>query len=68
MSAYRAVLAKLMLPEALCCSGVGRPVDVHVVQKILPAECLQDLGDVGVLARLVAVLCVRAIAVVGPET
>ena len=59
------VLAELVLPERLVGRVVRHPVGVHVVQQVLLAVVLQDLGDVVVVARRVAVGLVRAIAIVG---
>lgn len=61
------VLAPLVLPELLVATAVADPVLVHVCQEIIAVLGLQDLRDVGVLARGIAVGLVGAVAVVGPE-
>ena len=60
------MFAKLVLPEALGCAGVGRPIRVHVVQKVGLAKGLENRSDVGVLAVFVAELIKGAVAVVWP--
>jgi hypothetical protein len=60
----RTVLAPFVLPEGLCGSTVGHPVVLHVAQEIGLAIGLEDLSDVGVGTRGIAVGFVGAIAVV----
>lgn len=61
-----AVLAPLVLPEGLVLALVIFPVCVHVTQQICLAEGLEDTGDIGVLARLIAKLRIGPIAKVRP--
>lgn len=60
------VLVPFVLPEGLVISVLILPVYLHEVEDIIAVGLLQDTGDIVVLARLVAVLGVRAIAVVRP--
>ena len=61
------MLAPLVFPEALIRAILVFPVNVHVVEYVGATRCLQNLGDVGVLSGLIAVLVIRAIAVIRPE-
>lgn len=61
------MLAPLVLPEGFVVAGDVFPVGGHVGEEVGAAVRLQDLRDVGVLPRFVAVLVVRAVAVVRPE-
>jgi hypothetical protein len=61
------VLAPLVFPEGLVVTINVDPVLVHVRDQIGAVLCLQDLGDVGVCARGVAVGLVCAVAVVRPD-
>ena len=60
------VLAPFVLPELLVATAVADPVLVHVCQEVTAVLSLQDLGDVGVFARGIAIGLVGTIAVVGP--
>lgn len=60
------MLVPLMLPERLVVPAVVLPVRVHVREKLGVAGGFDDRGDVGVLARRVAVFLVRAVAVIRP--
>ena len=60
------MFSPFVLPEGLVGTVLVLPVDVHEVQDIVTAGCLEDLGDVRVLAGLIAVLVEGAIAVVRP--
>lgn len=62
-----AVLAPLVLPEGLVVAAVVLPVGFHVGEERGAAVGGQDGADVGVLSGFVAVLAVRAVAVVWPE-
>jgi hypothetical protein len=61
------MLVPLMLPEALVVALIVGPVGLHIRQQVIATLFLQDRSDVGVLARGIAELLVRAVAVVGPE-
>lgn len=61
----RAVLAELVLPERLVLALVVLPVRLHRLQRARRL-LLEDRGDVRVLPVQVAVLLIRAVAVVGP--
>ena len=61
------MLAPLVFPEALICAILVLPVDIHILEYVLAARCLQNLRDVGVLPRFIAVLIVGAVAMVGPR-
>ena len=61
-----AVLAPLVLPEALVVALVVLPVGVHVGEEVRGPCGRDDGGDVGVGARGVTVGVVGAVAVVGP--
>lgn len=60
------MLAPFMLPETLIVAFVIRPVGLHVRQKVGFAKGLQDLGDVGVCTRTIAVGIIGAVAVIRP--
>lgn len=60
------MFAPLVLPEALVVAGVVFPVDAHVVEDVVAVVRFEDLGDVFVLAILVAVGVVGSVAVIWP--
>lgn len=57
----------LVVPESLIALIVRLPVILHERQSLGLAGISEERGDVGVCARLVAVLAVGAVAVVGPQ-
>jgi hypothetical protein len=61
------MLAPLMFPERLIITINVNPVLVHVRDQIGAVLCLQNLRDVGVCARRVAVGLVCAVTVIRPE-
>jgi hypothetical protein len=55
-----------MFPELLVLTIVILPEFPHEGQQVVAAVFLQNAADVGVLARFIAVLRVRAVAVIWP--
>lgn len=60
------MFAPLVLPETLVVAGVVFPVGAHVIEDVVAVVSFEDLGDVFVLAALVAVRVVGSVAVIGP--
>jgi len=62
------MLPKLMLPKTLIITLIILPICLHIRQQIIASLALQDRRDVCVFPGSIAVLLVRAVAVIGPET
>ena len=60
------MLPKLMLPETLIVTLVVLPIRLHIRQQVIASLALKDRGDVCVFSGSIAVLLVRAVAVIGP--
>jgi hypothetical protein len=61
------VFGPLVLPETLSCTVVALPVRLHVREERRFAEGVENLGDVRICSRCVAVRIVGTVAMVGPE-
>lgn len=62
------MFSPLMLPEGLAVAIDIDPVILHIGEEVGTVLRFQDLGDVGVGARVIAVRLVGAIAVIGPSS
>lgn len=60
------MLPKLMLPETLIVTLIILPILIHILQQLIASLRLQNLGDILIFPRRVAVLLVRSVAVIGP--
>lgn len=61
------MLAPFMLPERLIITVDVNPVFIHVRQEIGAILRLENVGDVGVGASIIAIGFICAITVVGPS-
>jgi hypothetical protein len=61
------VFGPFVLPETLSCTVIAHPVRLHVREERGFTEGVENLGDVRVCSRCVAVRIVGTVAMVGPE-
>lgn len=62
------MLPKLMLPKTLIITLIILPIRLHIRQQVIASLALQNRRDVFVFPGSIAVLLVRAVAVIGPKT
>lgn len=60
------MLLEFMCPETLIITVDIHPVLLHVVHQVLTSLTIQNRRDIRVLARRVAVLFIRSVAVIRP--
>lgn len=56
-----------MLPETLIITILILPIRIHIIQQLRPTLRFQNLRNILIRARLIAIRLIRAIAIIRPE-